>query len=93
MPNNDDWQSLLNILQSAKNTAQLNELVCLFLTPNERKILKKRYQIVAMLIKGKDSQRQIAQTLGVSISKITAGSKELQQSPDGLLKYLNKYFK
>lgn len=91
MPNNDDWQSLLNLLHSAKNNAQLHELMSLFLTRSERENLIKRYQIVAMLLKGEVSQRRIAKTLGVSISKITAGSKELQQSPDGLLKHLKEH--
>ena len=92
MPNQKEWQGLLKLMCSAQNTIQLDALMRLFLTPKEREIIKKRYQIIAMLLKGEHPQRQIAQILGVSISKITAGSKELQQSPDVLLRHLKKHF-
>ena len=48
-----------------------------FLTPSEVLELCDRYLITKCLINGK-SQRDISKEIGVSISKITAGSRELQ---------------
>lgn len=52
----------------------LNEL----LTPAERKRLLLRWKLVKMLHEGK-SQRAIAKSLGISLCKITRGSRELKK--------------
>lgn len=47
------------------------------LTPQELDSLAERWQIVQELAKG-TSQRDISQKLGVSISKVTRGSRAMQ---------------
>lgn len=50
------------------------------LTPSERVAIASRWALVKALDK-KKSQREIAKTLGVSLCKITRGSRELKK-PD-----------
>lgn len=48
-----------------------------FFTPAELRDLADRVLIVEGLVKGK-SQRKISEEVGVSVSKVTAGSREFQ---------------
>lgn len=59
------------------------------LTSKEYESLAERWQIVQFLHKGVP-QRDIAEQLGVSISKITRGSKVLQEGAGGILTALGK---
>ena len=64
----------------------------LFLTPEEREDLERRFLIIQELIKGKKTQRQIAKDLNVSIAKITRGSNELKRINPNLLRFLKERF-
>ncbi len=59
------------------------------LTPAEFEDLVKRWRIVTMLDAGVP-QREIATKLGVSLSKITRGSRELLDKKGGFAKLLAK---
>jgi TrpR family trp operon transcriptional repressor len=48
------------------------------LTPNEIREIASRWELVKLLDRG-DSQRQIARQLGLSLCKITRGSRELKK--------------
>ncbi len=59
------------------------------LTPRELEKVALRWRLVRMLREGY-SQRHIAQTLGVSLCKITRGSRELKKGPPGFLKVVER---
>jgi len=56
------------------------------LTPSEAHDLSARWELVKRLDQG-ETQRQIAKELGLSLCKITRGSRELKK-PDSVLKAL-----
>ncbi len=58
-------------------------------TPQEMASLCERWQLIQELHKG-TSQRDIAKKLGVSISKITRGSRMLQYGTGGFAHFLKK---
>ncbi len=74
----DGWQGFLSLCSEAKNRKELDELLWLFLTAEERKDIATRYLIIQELVRGKKTQREMAKDLGVSIAKITRGSNFLK---------------
>jgi len=61
------------------NSRIKDEYFDLFLTQEERKDIGQRLEIVFELLKGENSQREIARKLGTSIAKITRGSNCLKE--------------
>jgi TrpR family trp operon transcriptional repressor len=68
---------LAEIFSHVQTKAELEDLITDLFTPAERKDLWERWCIVDLLFKG-IAQRDIRDQLGVSISKVTRGSRELQ---------------
>jgi len=64
-------------------------LICM-LTKRELEELAGRWELVKLLDKGM-SQRKIAEKLGMSLCKITRGSKELKKANSALKKVLESY--
>jgi TrpR family trp operon transcriptional repressor len=64
-------------------------LVCM-LTPKEIDEIARRWSLVKMLDRG-DSQREIARKLGMSLCKITRGSKELKKRGSAFKRVLERY--
>jgi len=64
-------------------------LRCL-LTNNELNEIDRRWELVKRLDRG-ISQRQIARDLGMSLCKITRGSKELKKQNSAFKRILQKY--
>ncbi len=64
-------------------------LVCM-LTPKEIDEIARRWSLVKMLDRG-DSQREIARKLGMSLCKITRGSKELKKRGSAFKRVLEQY--
>jgi TrpR family trp operon transcriptional repressor len=62
------------------------------LTPTELEKIVTRWQIIKQLSRGVP-QREIAKKLGVSIAKITRGSRELRDKKGGFNQVLEKYYK
>ena len=83
-----DWQGLKSLLMKVKSRKQMDELLKFFLTPHEREMLGNRYQIIQKLLEADATQREISETLGLSISKITSGSNALKVAPDSIQNFL-----
>lgn len=78
MEENKSYKQLLKLLAHSRTMKEWDEFLHDLLTPRERASLAERWQIVQFLSKG-IPQRDVAKKLGVSISKITRGSKVLQK--------------
>ncbi len=68
------------VLAAARGAADLRELLQALLTPSERARLVLRWELVRRLEAG-EHQREIAGDLGISLCKITRGSRELKRRP------------
>ena len=80
----------IKLCRSTKNEATLIEIFELFFTAEEKIDLSNRYHIIHELIKGEQTQRDMAKNLNVSIAKITRGSNELKRVDKKLITYLRK---
>ncbi|WP_086982263.1 trp operon repressor [Vibrio aphrogenes] len=78
-PEFTDWQDVLALLSHSDQQQQLDFLLSMLLTYDEREALLARMNILHELIKGDYSQRQISQMLGVGVATITRGSSELKK--------------
>ncbi len=87
------WRRFLKLLLQCKKEDMLEELLQLFLTMNEREYLISRYQIIESLLTTKQTQREIAKKLQVSITKITDGSKAVQIISEDLKEFLHQEMK
>jgi len=87
----DGWWQFLRLCRQAKTKQQLNAVLDLFLTIEERRAIGDRCVIVRELLEGKKTQREIAKDLNVSIAKITRGSNYLKTVDKSLIKFLEKY--
>ena len=81
-----DLYALFASVHSDKEAKLLLEDI---LTPQEIASLAERWQLIRELDKG-TSQRDIAEKLGISISKITRGSRMLQYGEGGFRHFLKK---
>lgn len=84
----DSLKELSNAFSKAKDPDLIyNFLECL-LTKNEMSEVASRWELVKMLDQG-ISQRNIASQLGLSLCKITRGSKELQKDESAFKKMID----
>lgn len=80
---------LYGIIAEMKDAQLLEELFgCLF-TPSERKDIANRWLLVKEIDKG-TTQRNIAKMFGMSLCKITRGSKELKKPDSAFRKILDR---
>ena len=88
-----DWHHFNSIYTKLEKKQLVDEFLQLLFTPEELHIFNQRLRIIEALLEGRQTQRQIASTLKVSVSQITRGSNELKRiSPklkQHLLKHLN----
>lgn len=82
-------RELAGVLSRMDTTAEVYEVLYALLTAREREKIALRWKLVEMLEKGM-SQRGIASELGVSLCKITRGSRELKYGPDGFRKAIRR---
>jgi len=75
-----DLKELARILARLRDARHVYDMLYALLTPGERETLALRWRLVRMLEEGV-SQRGIASALGISLCKITRGSRELKQGP------------
>lgn len=78
-PEFTNWQDVLTLFGHSCQQEQLDFLLSMLLTYDEREALLARMNILYELIKGEHSQRQISQMLGVGVATITRGSSELKK--------------
>lgn len=84
------WKSFLSLCLKSKNTNELSQLLDCFLTIEEKEVIADRYSIIKALLGGKLTQRDMANTLNVSIAKITRGSNTLKSLDPKLKSFLEK---
>ena len=80
---------LYALFASVKNEKDAELLLNDILTPQELKSVAERWQLVQALATGMP-QREIAEKLGISISKITRGSRMLQFGEGGFKVFLKR---
>lgn len=84
----DGWWQFIKLCTHTKQQEELNNLLNLFLTIEERKNVADRYLIIHDLLAGKKTQREIAGDRQVSIAKITRGSNGLKLIGERLRNFL-----
>jgi TrpR family transcriptional regulator, trp operon repressor len=72
------WQEFLTTTETL-DLIQLDLWFDILLTPAEKEDIKNRIQILKGLLEDRLSQRELAEKLGVSISKVTRGSNALKR--------------
>jgi TrpR family trp operon transcriptional repressor len=72
------WQRFIQLCDSAHDQQELDALLTALFTPEEKQQLALRVELVHALLQQSESQREIAQRLGVSIATITRGSNMLK---------------
>lgn len=80
---------LYTLFASIKDEKEAKMLLVDILTPQELESLAERWQLIQALATGMP-QREIAEKLGLSISKITRGSRMLQFGEGGFQYFLGK---
>lgn len=82
------WQEFLNLCCKVQRPEDLENLLNLFLTLEEKELLASRCLIIQALSEEKLTQREIAEKYHVSISQITRGSNALKIIDRKLKKFL-----
>lgn len=85
----DGWWRFLRLCLEIESPEQFDAFFTFFLTNEERCDLASRYLLVKELLSGEKTQRQIAEDLGVSISKITRGSNAMKLLDNETREWLN----
>lgn len=83
-------RDLYRLFASVDSQKEAEMLLVDLLTPQELESLAERWQLIRSLDAGMP-QRDIARDLGVSISKITRGSRMLQYGSGGFRHFLRKW--
>ncbi|CAM4422243.1 trp operon repressor [Vibrio agarivorans] len=81
-PDYSQWDEIIALIKESVDQEQHELLLTLLMTPDEREAMLTRVNIVAELLKGDLSQRQISQMLGVGVATITRGSTELKSKTE-----------
>ena len=82
-------QDLIELFASVRSEKEAKLLLEDILTPQELESLAERWQLVQELGKG-TAQRDIAEKLHLSISKVTRGSRQMQYGSGGFAHFLKK---
>jgi len=82
-------RNLAGALAATGRAGEICEFIWGILTPPERSRILLRWEFVKLLASGV-SQRQISRKLGISLCKITRGSRELKRGPVGFAKIVEK---
>ena len=87
---NNQWSQLTELLHKQSHTRDLEKLLMILLAPEERDSIATRLSILKALLDGKQSQREVAAGLGVSIATITRGSNNLKSLEEADKQFLIK---
>ncbi len=88
-PSTKHLKELYELLAVIKSPAEAKELVEDLLTPQEVASLAERWQLIQLLAGGMP-QREISQKLGISISKVTRGSRVMQYGTGAFHRFLKR---
>jgi TrpR family trp operon transcriptional repressor len=86
------WSQFLSTTEKL-NSAELDLWFDILLTPAEKEDIKDRLEILKGLLEDSLSQRELAESLGVSISKITRGSNALKRMSNAKKQWLKQCLK
>lgn len=87
--NTTSKKNLISVLTEITDPVVMDKFLTDILTPQEYQDIIMRWQIVTQLVTGQ-AQRVIAKKLGVSIAKITRGSRTLLNPKGGFHTVLTK---
>ena len=79
---------LSKVLAQSDDHRLIREFLFCILTPTELDNISTRWELVKLIDSGM-SQRKIAETLGLSLCKITRGSKELKKQDSAFAKMIH----
>lgn len=85
----NNWELFIKLCRQAKKKDCLDLLLHFLLTPEERAQVSARVSLIQALLQ-KTTQRDIAEQLGISISKITRGSNALKNIDPKLEEFLTE---
>lgn len=84
-----DITDLFELFSSIQTKKEAEMLLKDILTPQELEVIAERWKLIQALGSGM-TQREVAKKCGVSISKVTRGSHELQYGTGGFAHFLKK---
>ena len=84
----DSMDELSKTLASVNDSALLKDFLKALLTPQEYNAVAARWALVRLLDQGM-TQRKIAETLGLSLCKITRGSREMKKEESSFRKMVD----
>lgn len=85
-------KEIIQIFAEIDNIEEMDRFFKEIFTPSERRNIQLRWKLMKRIKRG-DSQRKIAADLGISLCKITRGSKIIHNPKSETNKLLNKYMK
>lgn len=83
-------EEISQALAGTSDATLIDDFLLSILTPNEVENISTRWELVKLLEQG-ISQRKIAERLGLSLCKITRGSKELKKADSAFARMLQTY--
>ncbi len=86
----DRIEEIALVLANSDDPNQIAEFLRSLLTENEVKEVSSRWELVKLLNEGM-SQRKISEKLGLSLCKITRGSRELKKNPSFFKQMIDKH--
>ena len=86
----DGLKEFAAVLAKIRDKRLIEELLICILTKRELEEVDGRWKLVKLLDRG-ISQRKIAEKLGMSLCKITRGSKELKKDNSALKRVIEEY--
>jgi len=84
------WDRFIRYCTNISSDDMTSQFMDLILSSEERDSIAMRILLVEELLKGRKTQREIAESLGISISKITRGSNNLKLISKDLKDLLKK---
>lgn len=85
-----EWEKFLSLVEQAVAENQLDCLLAMLLTPDERNTLGLRVEIVQKLLENTLPQREIQQQLNTSAATITRGSNMLKTVDPKALSWIHE---
>ena len=86
----DKIKEIARVLAATDDPKLIEKFLRSLLTEWETREVSSRWELVKMLDAG-NSQRMIAEKLGLSLCKITRGSKELKKNPSAFKDMVDRY--